>query len=82
MEHLALRASEVCVQELRRTGGNRLHSCRAHTGLHGHWVPGQSRDSIKTWVRPTCRFWRISQESREWLWLSGRAGPLRQKSGK
>ena len=30
----------------------RLHSWWVHTGFHMHWVPGQSRDSIRIWASP------------------------------
>ena len=41
----------------------RLHSWREHTGFQVHWVPRQSRDSIRIWIRPTCGSWRISWEN-------------------
>ena len=37
-EHLALKASGACAQE--------LHSKKAHTDFHVHWVPEQSKFSI------------------------------------
>ena len=52
-EHLALKTSGARVQELQRTGGNRVHSWRAHSRFHMHWDPGQSSDSIGAWARAT-----------------------------
>ena len=38
-EHLALKASGACAQELHRTGENRdSHSWRAHKSFHVHWA--------------------------------------------
>ena len=79
-----LKARETWVQELYRTGENRNTTVRTHTGFHVHWVPGQNRNFIRTWVRPTCRSWRVSWESRGWVWLAVgqdiRGGCLREKS--
>ena len=61
-EH-SLEASEAWVQEIHRTRGKKDSTFGGHTGLHVHWVPRQSRDFIGTWVRPTCRSWRVSWES-------------------
>ena len=40
-EYLALKGNEVWVQELHRTGENRLHSWRACLRSHTHWDQGQ-----------------------------------------
>ena len=34
---------------------------KAHTGLHVHWVPAKSTDSIGILVRPDCSSWRTKQ---------------------
>ena len=38
LEHLALKASRACSQEIYRTGGNKLRSWRVHDV---HWDPGE-----------------------------------------
>ena len=43
-KHLPLKSSGAWVQ-VRRAGGNRLHSCRRHTRFPVHWGPAQSRNS-------------------------------------
>lgn len=67
----------LCAGDLLDWRKQRLHSCTAHMGLYIHWVPGQSRDSIRIWVRTTCRFWRVSCKRRGWLWLAIGAGHWR-----
>ena len=52
--------------------GRQTPLLRAHTRFHEHWCPGQSRDSIRAWTRPTCRSWRVSWGGRNWLWLTMR----------
>ena len=54
------------MQELRRTGGNRLHSWKAHTRFHMHWDPHKAGARAKL----TCRSWRVSWGSRGQLWLT------------
>ena len=69
-EHLALKASGCLVQEFHRTGGNRLHSWRAHTRFHIHWDPAQSSDSTGAWAKPTGRSWRVFWGDEGQLWLT------------
>ena len=35
-----------------------------------HGDPGQSSNSTGAWTGPTCCSWRVSRESRDWLWLT------------
>ena len=63
-EHLMLRISRVCVHKLHVTGGNGDCTLKRHTDFHSHWLPVQNRDSIGSWVRPTCCSWRISLENK------------------
>ena len=57
LEHLALKASRACGQELHGTGGNRDPILKVHTDFLVHWVPGQSKVSIGIWVKPNCSSW-------------------------
>ena len=52
----------------RRT--QRPDSWRMHTKFNMHGDPGQSSDSMGTWTGPNCWSWRVSQEGRDWLWLT------------
>ena len=49
----------LSARALQDWGKQRLYPWRAHTAFHVNWVSGQSRDSIKIRVRPTCRSWRV-----------------------
>ena len=44
-----------------------------------HGDPGQSSNSTGAWTGPTCCSWRVSRESRDWLWLTVGARTMWQK---
>ena len=72
-EHLALKASVACVQELHSSGGNGDPILKRHTHFHVHWVPGGSKVSKGIWIRPDCNSWRTSWKNRgEWVLLWGK----------
>ena len=80
-EHLMLKGQQgLSTGALRKWGKQRIYSWRVCTGFYVHWVPGKSKDSIGIWVRPTCRCWRVSWESRVWLWLAVGAGHWKLRS--
>lgn len=45
-------------------GKQRLHSSRMDTRSHEHGYPGQSKDSVRIWARPTCGSYRVCRGRR------------------
>ena len=64
LEHLALKASGACAQELHRTGGNGDPILKRCTQTFMCTGPGQSKISIGIWVKPDYSSWRTSWENR------------------
>ena len=61
-------------------GKQRLHSWRVYIRFHSDWVPGQSRDSIRIWAKPTYGSWRVFWERKGCLCLTVGTGHWRQRS--
>lgn len=79
LDHLALKASGAWAQDLHRTGINRDSTLGMCTHLHVHSVPGQRKDSITIYTRPTCGSWRVSWGGRSQLYLTVGSRQWRQK---
>ena len=62
------RARGTWVQELHRTEGSRDSTLGGCT--QGFMCPGTQGKAVtpQEWVRPTCRFWRVSWGGGDWLW--------------
>ena len=65
----------MCVQDW----GKQTALLEGAQRFHVHWIPGQSRDSIRYWVRSTCGFWRGSRGGNSQLCLTEGAGYWRKR---
>ena len=59
----------MCTRASQDWRKQRLYSWRMYTGFYVHRVPEQIRDSLRIWVRPICRSWSVSWESKGQLWF-------------